>query len=31
LEFSKYDFCDQKIQKTIIEKTKGFIPEFLKN
>jgi len=30
LEFSKYDFCDKKIQKTIIEKTKGFIPEFLK-
>lgn len=31
LEFSKYDYCEQKIQKTIIEKTKGFIPEFLQN
>jgi len=31
LKFSHYDVCDQTLQRYIIEKTKGFIPEFMEN
>ncbi len=31
LRFENYDYCDRKIQREIIEKTRGFIPEFLKS
>jgi len=29
MQFDKYDHCKEKIQKEIIEKTRGYIPEFL--
>ena len=31
IQFSSYEFCDKKIQQEIVEKTRGFIPEFLQN
>jgi len=31
MQFAKYDHCDKKIQREIIEKTRGYIPAFLKN
>jgi len=31
MHFSNYDYCDKKVQREIVEKTRGFIPEFLKN
>jgi len=31
MKFSNHDFCDKKVQKTIIEKTRGFVPDFFKN
>lgn len=31
LKFESYDYCERQIQREIIEKTRGFIPEFLKN
>jgi len=31
IQFSSYELCDKKIQLEIVEKTRGFIPEFLQN
>ncbi len=31
MRFSSYEYCDKKIQREIIEKARGFIPEFLQN
>lgn len=31
LKFDNYDYCERQVQREIIEKTRGFIPEFLKN
>ncbi len=31
MKFSEFNYCDKKVQREIIEKTRGFIPEFLKN
>jgi len=31
MKFSQFDYCDTKVQREIIEKTRGFVPEFLKN
>jgi len=31
MKFSEFSYCDKKVQREIIEKTRGFIPEFLKN
>lgn len=31
MKFSQFDYCEKKVQREIIEKTRGFIPEFLKN
>lgn len=31
MSFSSYEYCDKKIQREIIEKARGFIPEFLQN
>jgi len=31
IKFSHYDICDSKIQRMIVEKTLGFVPEFLHN
>jgi elongation factor G len=31
LRFSSYEYCDKRLQREIIEKTRGFVPEFLKN
>lgn len=31
MQFSRFSSCDKKIQREIIEKTRGFIPECLKN
>ncbi len=31
MKFLNYDYCDKKIQRAIIEKTRGFIPDFLNN
>jgi elongation factor G len=31
LQFAAYDFCDEAMQRKIIEKTRGFLPEFIKN
>jgi len=31
IRFSSYEYCEKKIQREIIEKARGFIPEFLQN
>jgi elongation factor G len=31
MKFSQFDYCEKKVQREIIQKTRGFIPEFLKN
>jgi elongation factor G len=31
MRFSSYEYCDKKIQMEIVEKTRGFIPEYLQN
>ena len=31
IQFSSYEICNKKIQREIVEKTRGFIPEFLQN
>lgn len=31
MQFAKYDHCEKSIQREIIEKTRGYIPAFLKN
>ena len=31
MQFAKYDYCEYNIQREIIEKTRGYIPAFLKN
>lgn len=31
MQFSSYEVCDKKIQREIVEKARGFIPEFLQN
>jgi elongation factor G len=31
LEFSNYDYCDKEIEKKIIERTRGFVPEFFQS
>jgi len=31
MKFSNFDYCDRKVQREIIEKTRGFTPQFLKN
>jgi elongation factor G len=31
MQFAKYDYCEDNIQREIIEKTRGYIPAFLKN
>ncbi len=31
MQFSSYEKCDKKIQREIVEKTRGFVPEFLQN
>jgi elongation factor G len=31
MQFASYEYCDKKIQQEIVEKTRGFIPEFLQN
>ncbi|MGC9363476.1 MAG: elongation factor G [Fidelibacterota bacterium] len=31
MQFSSYQVCDRKVQREIVEKTRGFIPEFLQN
>jgi len=31
VQFSSYEVCDKKLQREIVEKTRGFIPEFLQN
>ena len=31
IQFSSYEVCDKKLQREIVEKTRGFIPEFLQN
>ena len=31
IQFSSYELCDKKIQMEIVEKTRGFIPEYLQN
>ena len=31
MQFSSYEFCDKKIQQEIVEKTRGFIPDFMQN
>ena len=31
MRFSSYEYCEKKIQREIIEKARGFIPEFLQN
>ncbi|HPB00525.1 MAG TPA: elongation factor G [Candidatus Marinimicrobia bacterium] len=31
MKFSQFDYCDKRVQREIIEKARGFVPEFLKN
>lgn len=31
LEFSNYDYCDKEVEKKVMEKTRGFVPEFFQN